>query len=58
MWCSRACLRGLLALGGRSIGEISPPQLLAAWERIRERHRATLWLLGPQRDYDAVEVNL
>ncbi len=47
-----------LALGGRSIAEASAPQLLAAWERIRERHRATLWLLGQQRDYDAVELNL
>ncbi len=47
-----------LALGGRSIGEASAPQLLAAWERVRERHRATLWLLGQQRDYDAVEFNL
>ncbi len=47
-----------LALGGRPIGTLSAPTLLAAWERVRERHRATLWLLGQQRDYDAVEFNL
>jgi hypothetical protein len=47
-----------LALGGRSIAEASAPALLAAWQRIQARHRATLWLLGQQRDYDAVEFNL
>jgi len=47
-----------LALGGRTIGMASPETLLAAWQRIRERHRATLWLLGQHRDYDAVEFTL
>jgi Domain of unknown function (DUF4272) len=47
-----------LALGGRSIAVATPPVLLAAWQRIRERHRATLWLLGQHRDYDAVEFTL
>ena len=47
-----------LALGGRAIGQASPAVLLAAWQRIRERHRATLWLLGQHRDYDAVEFTL
>jgi len=47
-----------LALGGRPISAAPAPALLAAWERIRERHRATLWLLGQHRDYDAVELNL
>jgi hypothetical protein len=47
-----------LALGGRSIDVASPGTLLAAWQRVRERHRATLWLLGQHRDYDAVEFTL
>jgi hypothetical protein len=47
-----------LALGGCPIGQASAPALLAAWQRMQARHRATLWLLGQQRDYDAVEFNL
>jgi Domain of unknown function (DUF4272) len=47
-----------LALGGRSIVAASPAVLLAAWQRVRERHRATLWLLGQHRDYEAVEFTL
>lgn len=46
-----------LALQGRSLAEASAQQLLAAWQRVRERHHATLWLLGQQRDYDAIEIN-
>ena len=47
-----------LALGGVTIGAASPAVLLSAWQRVRERHRATLWLLGQHRDYDAVEFTL
>ncbi len=47
-----------LALDSRPIGVAPAPVLLAAWQRIRERHRATLWLLGQHRDYDAVEFTL
>ena len=49
---------GDLALGGRPIAAASPPELLSALRRIRERHRATLWLLGQARDWDAIDLSL
>jgi hypothetical protein len=49
---------GDLALGGGPIAAASPPELLSALRRIRERHRATLWLLGQARDWDAIDLSL
>ncbi|MEZ5487161.1 MAG: DUF4272 domain-containing protein [Steroidobacteraceae bacterium] len=49
---------GDLALGGRSIAAATPQELYAALRRIRERHHATLWLLGQARDWDAINLNL
>ena len=49
---------GDLALAGQSICAAPPAALLAALRRIRERHRATLWLLGQARDWDAIDLNL
>lgn len=49
---------GDLALAGRSIAAATPQQLLAGLRRMRERHRAILWLLGQQRDWDAIDLSL
>lgn len=49
---------GDMALGGRSLADAAPLELYAALRRVRERHRATLWLLGQQRDWDEILLNL
>ena len=49
---------GDLALDGQPVTAAPPAALLAALRRIRERHRATLWLLGQARDWDAIDLNL
>ncbi|MCU0759401.1 MAG: DUF4272 domain-containing protein [Steroidobacteraceae bacterium] len=49
---------GDLALDGGPIAAASPQQLLAGLRRLRARHRAILWLLGQQRDWDAIELSL
>lgn len=49
---------GDMALGGRSLAAATPNELYAALRRVRERHRATLWLLGQQRDWDEILLNL
>jgi hypothetical protein len=43
-----------MALGGQGLAAATPLELYAALRRVRERHRATLWLLGQQRDWDAI----
>lgn len=40
-----------LAAGGRAVSTISDRELLPWLQRTAERHRASLWLLGQQRDY-------
>jgi hypothetical protein len=45
---------GDMALGGASLATATPRELYAGLRRVRERHRATLWLLGQQRDWDAI----
>ena len=48
-----------LAVQLECLGVMSGPFLkIAALRRIRERHRATLWLLGQARDWDAIDLNL
>jgi hypothetical protein len=48
---------GDLALDGQPIAAVTDPQLLAGLRRLQARHRAILWLLGQQRDWDAIELS-